>query len=232
MEFLDDYLKHYQKIHVQGHMALPSGNHDINPRLSKGRTTDDLELVFIFLLTMPGVPFIWYGDEIGMRSFDHLVSKEGGYNRTGSRTPMQWSTAKNAGFSDADPTELYLPVDPSADRPTVLQQENDPDSLLQRVRKLVTIRKTHPALQASAGFKILFAQPGIYPLVYKRSNEKDTFIIAINPSSNPVDTEIPSLSSAFPLPVYGAAEYSPSKIAIGKFTLPGISGGIYQIDNS
>jgi len=232
MEFLDDYLKHYQKIHLQGYMALPTGNHDLNPRLSKGRTTNDLELVFMFLLTMPGVPFIWYGDEIGMRSFDDLVSKEGGYNRTGSRTPMQWSTAKNAGFSDADPTELYLPIDPSPDRPTVLQQENDPDSLLQYVRKLVTIRKTHPALQSSAGFEILFAQPGKYPLVYKRSNEKDTFIIALNPSSNPVEAEIPSLSSAFPLPVYGAAGIFTKLDGNWKITLPGISGGIYQIVNS
>jgi maltose alpha-D-glucosyltransferase/alpha-amylase len=232
MEFLDDYLKHYQKIHLQGYMALPTGNHDLNPRLSKGRTTNDLELVFMFLLTMPGVPFIWYGDEIGMRSFDDLVSKEGGYNRTGSRTPMQWSTAKNAGFSDADPTELYLPIDPSPDRPTVLQQENDPDSLLQYVRKLVTIRKTHPALQSSAGFEILFAQPGKYPLVYKRSNEKNTFIIAVNPSSNPVEAEIPSLSSAFPLPVYGAAGIFTKLDGNWKITLPGISGGIYQIVNS
>ncbi len=232
MEFLNDYLKHYQKIHEKGHIALPTGNHDINPRLSKGRTTDDLELVFMFLLTMPGVPFIWYGDEIGMRSFDDLDSKEGGYNRTGSRTPMQWSNAENAGFSSAEPKKLYLPIDPSPDRPTVLQQENDPHSLLHRVRKFVTIRKTHPALQASATFEILFAQPGKYPLVYQRSNGEGAFIIAVNPSSYTVVAEIPSLSSEFPQTVYGTDGIFTNQRGNWMITLPGVSGGIYQMVKS
>ena len=232
MEFLDDYLKHYQKIHGKGHMALPTGNHDINPRLSIGRTTDELELVFMFLLTMPGVPFIWYGDEIGMRSFDDLISKEGGYNRTGSRTPMQWSNEENAGFSIANPEELYLPIDPSPDRPTVLQQENDPDSLLQCVRRLVAIRKTHPALQASAAFEILFAQPGKYPLVYRRSSNEGAFIIAVNPSSQAVEAELPSLSSAIPQTIYGSDGVFTNQGGNWHITLPGISGGIYQMAKS
>jgi glycosidase len=228
MEFLDDYLKHYKIILGKGHMALPTGNHDINPRLSKGRTTSDLELVFIFQLTMPGVPFIWYGDEIGMQSFD-LVSKEGGYNRTGSRTPMQWSNAENTGFSTAKPEDLYLPIDPSPDRPNVLQQENDPDSLLQRMRKLVAIRKAYSALQASADFDILFAQPGKYPLVYKRSDDEATFIIAVNPSSQTVETGLPSISSVVPQTVYGTDGAFTKQSGHWKITLPGISGGIYRM---
>ena len=50
MEFLDDYMNHYRLIQGKGQIALPSGNHDINPRLSKGRNADDLELVFLFLM--------------------------------------------------------------------------------------------------------------------------------------------------------------------------------------
>ena len=88
--FLDEYLPLYQSTRDQGFIAIPSGNHDIAPRLGNGRTPRDLELAFLFLLTMPGVPFIYYGDEIGMRSLDGLPSKEGGYGRTGARTPMQW----------------------------------------------------------------------------------------------------------------------------------------------
>ena len=58
---------------------------------------------------MPGVPFIYYGDEIGMRYLD-VPTHEGGYHRTGSRTPMQWDAAQpNFGFSTADPESLYLP---------------------------------------------------------------------------------------------------------------------------
>jgi maltose alpha-D-glucosyltransferase/alpha-amylase len=75
MEFLDDYLKHYRVTHGKGFISIPTGNHDVIPRISSGRTTEDLELIYLFLLTMPGVPFIWYGDEIGMRSFEHMVSK-------------------------------------------------------------------------------------------------------------------------------------------------------------
>ena len=228
MEFMDDYLNHYHKIRGKGQMALPTGNHDINPRLSKGRTTDDLELAFMFILTMPGVPFIWYGDEIGMQSMDDLTSKEGGFNRTGSRTPMQWSGEVNAGFSSAQPDKLYLPIEPAPDRPNVIQQENDPQSLLQRVRKLTTIRKAHHALQASATFELLFAQPGKYPLVYQRENDEDVFIIAINPSSQVVEAKFPTQSSAIPKTVYGPDGVFSYKNNMLTIHLPGISGGIYR----
>ena len=229
MEFLDDYLRHYHNILGNGYMALPTGNHDIYPRLSKGRTTSDIELVFLFILTMPGVPIIWYGDEIGMHSFDDLNSKEGGYNRTGIRTPMQWTNETNAGFSTARPEELYLPIDPSPDRPTVFNQEKDPDSLLQRVRKLAAIRKTNPALQASAAFNILFAQPGMYPLVYQRGNDEESFIIAINPSSQNVEVDFPSHSSNLPQTIYGPDGVFTHKNNLLNIHLPGVSGGIYRM---
>ncbi len=228
MEFLDDYLKHYRNIHGKGHIALPTGNHDINPRLSEGRTVDEIELVFLFLLTMPGVPFIWYGDEIGMRSFK-LASKEGGYHRTGARTPMQWSNEPNAGFSTAQPSALYLPIDPSGDRPTVIHQDKDPDSLLNRVRKLVAIRKAYPALQASAGFEIQYAQPGKYPLVYQRKNDEEIFIIAVNPSSHPVEVEFPYQPSLQSQTIYGQDAALTYQDEVIKISLAGISGGIYRL---
>jgi glycosidase len=229
MEFLDNYLPHYHKTHGKGQIAIPTGNHDINPRISMGRSMDEVELVFVFLLTMPGVPFIYYGDEIGMRSFEDLPSKEGGYNRTGSRTPMQWSDERNAGFSTAEANELYLPIDPAADRPNVRQQERDAFSLLQRVRKLVAIRKTHPALQASATFDILFAQAGKYPLIYKRESQKDTFVVAVNPAAYPVEVEITALSPTLPQTIYGTEGIFIHQNDKWKVTLPGISGGIYRI---
>ena len=229
LEFLDNYLHHYQNIQGKGYIAIPTGNHDINPRLSKDRTKEDLELIFLFLLTMPGVPFIWYGDEIGMRSFENLVSKEGGYNRTGVRTPMQWSNSVNAGFSTAKPDDIYLPIDPSPDRPTVLAQENDPNALLQCVRKLVAIRNKYPALQASAEFEILHARPGKYPLVYRRVNDQEEFIIAINPSSQMVQAEFPHQSSAEPEFIYGTKGNLINQASIHKIILPAVSGVIYRI---
>jgi maltose alpha-D-glucosyltransferase/alpha-amylase len=232
IEFLDDYLRHYQNTRGKGLIAIPTGNHDINPRISKGRTTDDLELVYLFILTMPGVPFIWYGDEIGMRSFDNMVSKEGGYHRTGARTPMQWSDAPNAGFSTAKPHDLYLPIDPSPDRPTVQNQESNPNSLLQRVRKLLAIRKAYPALQASADFEVLYAQPGKYPFVYRRAIDQEGFIIAINPAARPVEAVFPSISSAVPELIYGTGGNLVNQNGNYKIRLPGISGVIYRVAGS
>ena len=72
--------------------------------------------------------------------------KEGGYFRTGARTPMQWDRTANAGFSTAAPEKLYLPMDPAEDRPTVEAQMADPDSLYQEVRHLIEVRRANPAL--------------------------------------------------------------------------------------
>ena len=111
----------------KGYITLPLGNHD-NARLGNKRSDDDLEIIYAFGLTMPGVPFIYYGNEIGMRQLGQdWPQVEGAYKpRNGARTPMQWSSEKNLGFSSAAPEKLYLPVDPAGDAPTVAEQEKDP----------------------------------------------------------------------------------------------------------
>ncbi|MEI6178806.1 MAG: alpha-amylase family glycosyl hydrolase [Verrucomicrobiota bacterium] len=187
--FLDHYLPQFRKTRKLGHISIPSGNHDIM-RLAEGRTVEELKVAFAFLLTMPGVPYIYCGDEIGMRYVSGLLSKEGGYNRTGSRTPMQWSSGKNAGFSTAPPQKLYLPVDPARNRPTVEAQESDPASLLQLIRKLTDLRKKHPALGGEGDFKPLFAEPNKYPFIYKRTLGNATIVVALNPSDKAANTEI------------------------------------------
>jgi maltose alpha-D-glucosyltransferase/alpha-amylase len=228
LEFLDEYLHHYHATVGKGFISLITGNHDVHPRLSEGRTIDDIEQVFLFLLTMPGVPFIYYGDEIGLRSFE-LPSKEGGYQRTGVRTPMQWSNEANAGFSTAQHEALYLPIDPSPSRPNVFEQDHDPGSLLNRVRKLVAIRKAHPALQSSGDLKILFAQAGKYPLVYQRTNGNDTYIVAVNPAAHVAEAEFPYPASAQAETIYGIQGSLSFQHGAFKIRLPGISGGIYRM---
>ena len=153
-----------------GYICIPSGNHDMI-RMRDTLTTDEMKLAFAFLLTMPGCPFIYYGDEIGMRYMHGLKSKEGGYERTGSRTPMQWSCATNAGFSAARPDDLYLPIDADSERPNVASQTGRSDSLLETVRALNTLRLAHPALQADGGIEFLYAEDHAYPLVYARNSE-------------------------------------------------------------
>ena len=80
--FLDAYLADLSSTHGKGLICIPSGNHDM-PRLARGRDMRDLKICFAFLLTMPGAPFLYYGDEIGMRYLAGLPSVEGGYFRTG-----------------------------------------------------------------------------------------------------------------------------------------------------
>ncbi len=97
---------------------------------------------------MPGAPFIYYGDEIGMRYVEGLASVEGGYERTGARSPMQWDNGVNAGFSAAPTDKIYIRQDPASDRPTVAGQLDDGESLLNHVRRLIELRQAHSALQS------------------------------------------------------------------------------------
>ncbi|MDR0640100.1 MAG: hypothetical protein LBG27_14595, partial [Spirochaetaceae bacterium] len=146
--FLGEYLDHYEKTKTQGYMSLVTCNHD-TIRARYNLDPGELALAYAFIFTMPGVPFLYYGDEIGMR-YLNLPTKEGGYFRTGSRTPMQWNKGANLGFSDAPADALYLPVDPSPDAPTVEEAEKDPASILHTVRSLLKLRGENPDLQAAA----------------------------------------------------------------------------------
>mgnify|MGYP000835161718 CR=1 FL=1 len=109
-EFVNKYKESYEKSQRKGLICIPSGNHDMD-RLAKRLNENELKIAFAFLLSMPGAPFIYYGDEIGMKYIDNLESVEGGYDRTGSRSPMQWDNSTNAGFSCAPSEKLYIPVD-------------------------------------------------------------------------------------------------------------------------
>src|SRR5207253_282146 len=141
-----------------------------------GRDTWEVRTIFAMLLTMPGVPFIYYGDEIGMHFLPETPNKEGGLlddlQRCGSRTPMQWSKEKNAGFSTAASDELYLPIDPSDSRPDVATEEKDPASMLNFTRALLKLRREHPALANTADFQPLYAETKRFPFVYLRSTGK------------------------------------------------------------
>lgn len=187
-EFLSEYTEHFRATKGKGYISIPTGNHDMQ-RISLGRDETELKTAYTFIMTMPGVPFVYYGDEIGMKYIKNLTSKEGGYNRTGSRTPMQWSAGKNLGFSENDTP--YLPVDDAPDAPTVEKQYADPDSLLNHTRRLIKIRKENRALWADGDFEVI--REG-YPFVYKRSYENDTIYVALNPSDRRIEVPAPKCS--------------------------------------
>lgn len=176
-EFLAEYLPAYLCSKDKGYISFMTNNHDM-PRAPFYMSEDIIKLSHAFMMTMPGVPFVYYGDEIGMRYRTDLVSKEGGFSRTGSRTPMQWSHEKNLGFSDADADMLYLPVDPSQDAPTVEDQQGKDGSIYENLRTLIALRRDNPALANDSDFEVVYAESKRYPFVYRRG----AFTVFVNPS--------------------------------------------------
>lgn len=187
-DFLDSYFHHYRETREYGYITIPSGNHD-STRLAVNRTPREMLLAFAMILTMPGIPFIYYGDEIGLRQIEGLPSKEGGYSRTGARTPMQWDGSRNLGFSTADAAQLYLPVDAAPDAPTVEAQLRGKETLLAQVKDLVRLRLENPALASEGLFTPLYAEAKRYPFIYSRSKDGRTFVIAVNPSDAAVHAD-------------------------------------------
>lgn len=182
-KFLSIYLDQYNKTKDKGYISIPVGNHDLERIKNNGRTDRDLEVIFAFLLTMPGLPFIYYGDEIGMKQLYGLPHTEGSYmGRAGARTPMQWNRSTNKGFSSASPEKLYRAVDTSFDAPDVETQIQNKNSLLNKVKTLITLRRTEPALRASAEFVPAYAQSFQYPFAYIRANGKERLLVVLNPA--------------------------------------------------
>ncbi|MBR4528782.1 MAG: DUF3459 domain-containing protein [Lachnospiraceae bacterium] len=180
MRFLKDYLPKLAATKRSGYISFISCNHDTRrPRYSL--TERELQVAYTCLYTLPGVPFVYYGDEIGMR-YQELPSKEGGYDRTGTRTPMQWDEGPNRGFSTASADALYLPVDPAPDAPCVSSAAADTASLYHTVKQVLALRHAFPALQADGDLEILHAASGDPLFVYARRAGDRGMVIAVNPS--------------------------------------------------
>lgn len=168
-----------QESHHGQYLAPISGNHDTY-RIADSLKGDSLKLAYLFLFTMPGVPFVYAGDEIGQTTLRSLPSKDGGFQRTGTRLPMNWNRKKkNNGFSKADKT--YLPVyDSKVDVETSLKDEN---SLLSFIRKLNGLRDMDEDLTSHEGFVLLDS-----PLSYRRGKtivamnlKDDCMVLDVNP---------------------------------------------------
>ncbi len=142
------------------------------------------------LFTLPGSPILYYGDEIGMGDNIQL------FDRNGVRTPMQWNAGTNAGFSSAPSDKLYAPLIDDTDNGykivNVAVEENDPDSQLSFIRKLISTRKRSPALVNGS---FTWVQPGVNPPVaaYLRVSPEQTVLALHNLSekSQPFAMELP-----------------------------------------
>lgn len=215
--FLDYLQAQLRSIRGRGLISMPTGNHDL-PRISIGRTQAELKVAYGFIFTLPVIPALYYGDEIGMRHLKNVPNREGAFLRSGCRTPMQWEKSAGAGFSSA--TELYLPVDTNG--PTVAAQEKSNGSLLHFVRRLIELRKTHPALHPRATLEVLHASG--QAAVYLRKRGRQILLIAVNPTGNAVS--LPGRSAADPLLVCGQVFMKDGRLNLGP-----VSFGIVDVSN-
>ena len=181
----------------------------------------------------PAGPVVDYGEEIGMRNLEDAPVKEGSYtsrNRSSCRTPMQWDDSPNAGFSTADASRLYLPIDPSPARPTVAAEERDPQSILNYVKGLIALRRQTPALgtQGAWRFESDVEQP--YPMVYARALDGQKYLVALNPSKRSATARFASEGAAAEA-VYGTgdgAKYT-SKNGLSTLKMKPVSAVILKI---
>lgn len=188
-KFLTYFKETYAKAGKEGLICLPSGNHDMS-RLSYKLTVHEIKLAFTFLLTMSGAPFIYYGDEIGMKYLKDAPLVEGGYERTGSRSPMQWDSSYGAGFSSASSDKFYVILDPDENRPNVAAQQNDPDSILNEVKKLTRLRRENPSLWNDSQIEFITEGKVDEPLIYTRGEGGKKLYVVINPSLHTVHAPI------------------------------------------
>ena len=188
----DLYTYQYGAVGNTGYVCMPTGNHDFNRVCTEGRTTpEELKVAMTFFLTMPGVPFIYYGDEIGLKQNPAAPSTDGSGFRAGCRIPMLWDGTANAGFSTAPIDRIYIPQDPDPERMTVEKAEADPNSLLHYVRTLLNLRKEVKSLGADASWRLVSSLDQPYPMVYERKLGNERCRVVLNPSGKQVSVTLP-----------------------------------------
>ncbi len=156
-------------------------NHDqIRPAntVNIRRDVPRLKLASGLLLTLPGVPFIYYGEELGMPNGEGNKDEE-------KRTPMLWDTSLNAGFSEVSPWYGFSTDDFSL---SVTEQTNDPESLLNWYKTLIALRKDHSAL--SQGLMQVVPTDENALLAFKRATQDETLLVLANLSNKSLDFEV------------------------------------------
>ncbi len=231
-EFIENFQSAYDATKDEGFIALPSANHDYQrPNVGDRNSLDQLKVAMTFFLTMPGVPFLYYGDEVAMKYQMNLPSKEGSNERAGTRTPMQWSNNSTAGFSTCSPEELYLPVDTENGKLTVEAQQNDPNSMLNYVRELIKLRQSSDALSNNGDWELVSDVNKPYPMVYKRSAGNEVYVVALNPAAKTVSAEIPALGGDRVTLVIGSKKQGSYKSGktMDKIQLKAISALVFKV---
>ena len=161
------------------------GNHD-EPRIASRFGPAQARVAAMLLLTLRGTPTLYYGDEIGMANVpipveeqqDPFGLREPGFGRDPCRTPMQWTSGPNAGFSAPDTPKLWLPLASDYQAVNVERQLADPRSILSLYRRLLAYRKATPALQWGSYQAVDGAPDDCF--VYRRRAGDQRVLVALN----------------------------------------------------
>ena len=206
LEMVTDEERDYMyRMYAQVHQARL--NLGIRRRLAPLLNNDrkSIELLNALLFSLPGTPVLYYGDEIGLGENIYLG------DRNGVRTPMQWSSDKNAGFSRANPQSLYLPIilDPAYhyEACNVEEQLANPHSLLWWMRRMLALRKRWRALGEG---KCEFLQPDNHKILsYVLRHGQETLLVVANLSrfAQPVELDLSAFKNMVPVELFGRTKF-------------------------
>jgi maltose alpha-D-glucosyltransferase/alpha-amylase len=206
LEMVTDEERDYM-YRMYAHVHQARLNLGIRRRLAPlvGNDRKRIELLTALLLSLPGTPVIYYGDEIGMGENIYLG------DRNGVRTPMQWSADKNAGFSRANPQSLFLPInlDPENhyEAVNVEVQERNNFSLLWWMRRVIALYKRQNAFGRGT---IEFLHPEnrkIFACIRKYENEIILVVANLSRFVQPVELDLSAFQSLVPIELFGRAEF-------------------------
>jgi maltose alpha-D-glucosyltransferase/alpha-amylase len=173
------------------------------PLLENSR--DQIELFTGLLLSLPGSPVLYYGDEIGMGDNIYLG------DRDGVRTPMQWNADRNAGFSHADPQALYLPaiLDPvyGYQALNVEAQMRSSSSLLNWTRKMLGVRKQHPVFGMGSYEELGSSNPSVLAFVREFGDDKVLCVNNLSRFPQPVELDLRRFEGMVPVELTGLVRF-------------------------
>ncbi len=205
-------------------------------RYGDGKNNDQIaKLMATLLLSLRGSPIMYYGEELGMENKDPVrkedvkdpIGKLGWpkyKGRDGERTPMQWSSGKNAGFSEKTP---WLPVTDSYKTHNVESESKDPNSILNFYKSLIKLRRSNDALVHGTLKLIDDGNPDVLSFCREAAGKK--VVIALNMSKKTVSYKLPSEKSKTIAPLLTTIADCPSKIDPEKFSLPAFAVLIGEI---
>ncbi len=210
-----DYM--YSEFAADPRMKLNLGiRRRLAPLLGNGRR--QMELFMALLLSLPGTPILYYGDEIGMG--DNVYVRD----RDGVRTPMQWNADRCGGFSRADFAQLYLPplMDPvyGYQACNVEQQQRSESSLLQWVRRFVRVRQAHPVFGRGDFTVVEVNNPSVFAFVRSSADEEVLCVNNLSRFAQPASLALPAYSGRFPVELVGRVPFpkigrSPYPVTLG-----------------